>query len=183
MIGVLNNSVTVAGVKCDMTDCHSSPGVLLTSEGPAAEYQGGSLGQFLLMAELHKGAACYRQRQTVPGDVRYLYRWVTLYSLQYCTEGLVMVYTITELTLYSVTHWTLYSVTRSTLYSVTHWTLYFVTHSKRHFVKLFGLHCSYCSNLICTLNTVPIHLYKYCHQFLFLFIIYFDGKIHLYCQL
>ena len=57
-----------------MTECHSSPGVFLTSEGPAAEYGGSCLGQFLLMAELHEGAACYRQRQTVPGDVDYLYR-------------------------------------------------------------------------------------------------------------
>ena len=57
-----------------MTECDSSPGVLLTSEGPAAEWQGDRLGQFLLMAELHKGAACYRQRQTVPGEVMYLYR-------------------------------------------------------------------------------------------------------------
>ena len=74
MIGVLNNSVAVTGAKCYMTECHSSPGVFLTSEGPAAEYRGESLGQFLLLPELHEGAACYRQRHTVPGDVTYLYR-------------------------------------------------------------------------------------------------------------
>ena len=61
-------------VKCDMSECHSSPGVFLTSEGAAAEWQGDRLGQFLLMAELHEGAACYRQRHTVTGDVRYIYR-------------------------------------------------------------------------------------------------------------
>ena len=71
---MLTETAAWTGVRCFMTECDSSTGVFLTSEGPAAECCGSSLGQFLLLPELHEGAACYRQRHTVPGAVKYLYR-------------------------------------------------------------------------------------------------------------
>ena len=52
-----------------------SPVLVLTSSGPAVEWQGGSTGEFVEeVGGLQDGVSYWRQRHTVDGEGEYLYR-------------------------------------------------------------------------------------------------------------
>jgi len=69
-----NQGADCRGDRNRQRSCNSPCTIVLSSDGPAAEYNGDTLGVYDLLPGHFRGCPVYRQRHTVGGDVYYLYR-------------------------------------------------------------------------------------------------------------